>query len=168
MDFEAWLAWWKQISLKVYVFSVEDKMAAGAFGRAGNYGWDSPLRYNTKPKTIPFFSFQTVPILVEHFALTCSWRQPFSTCQAFPQIVRVLRRKLVDSIFQLIILELTLKATLSPCTCSNSCDVTLSRKVAEQTPNKLDNPLFLFRPSKRQYLQNLVRKIRLNLTLLRR
>ena len=27
-----------------YAFSMEDKMAAGAFGRVRNYGWDGPLR----------------------------------------------------------------------------------------------------------------------------
>ena len=28
--------------LKTYAHSMEDKMAAGTFGRARNYGWDSP------------------------------------------------------------------------------------------------------------------------------
>ena len=28
--------------LKIYAFSMEDKMAAGAFGRARNYGWNVP------------------------------------------------------------------------------------------------------------------------------
>ena len=28
--------------MEAYVLSMEDKMAAGAFGRARNYGWDGP------------------------------------------------------------------------------------------------------------------------------
>ena len=34
----AWMEQGAQISLKRYAFSMEDKMAAGAFGRATNYG----------------------------------------------------------------------------------------------------------------------------------
>ena len=34
----AWMEHGLQISLKSYALSMEDKMAAGAFGRATNYG----------------------------------------------------------------------------------------------------------------------------------
>ena len=37
-----------QISLKRYALSMEDKMAAGAFGHATNYGRDTPFKYPTK------------------------------------------------------------------------------------------------------------------------
>ena len=38
----AWMEHGLQISLKRYALSVEDKMAAGAFGRARNYGRGGP------------------------------------------------------------------------------------------------------------------------------
>ena len=31
---------WKRITLKIYALLMEDKMAAGAFGRARSYGWE--------------------------------------------------------------------------------------------------------------------------------
>ena len=37
-----WLRW-KRITQSIYVFSMEGKTAAGAFGRARNYGWDCPF-----------------------------------------------------------------------------------------------------------------------------
>ena len=39
----AWMEHRLQISLKRYALLMEDKMVAGAFGCATNYGWDSPL-----------------------------------------------------------------------------------------------------------------------------
>ena len=36
----AWMEHRLQISLKQYALSMEDKMVAGAFGHAMNYGWD--------------------------------------------------------------------------------------------------------------------------------
>ena len=39
----AWMEHGLQISLKSFALSMEDKMAAGAIGRATNYGWDAPV-----------------------------------------------------------------------------------------------------------------------------
>ena len=39
----AWMEHGLQISLKIFALSMEDKMVAGAFGRARNYGWGDPL-----------------------------------------------------------------------------------------------------------------------------
>ena len=36
---------------------MEDKMAAGAFGRARNYGWDSPFDYNTLQNLLEILEF---------------------------------------------------------------------------------------------------------------
>ena len=41
----AWMEHGLQISLKRYVLSMEDKMAAGAFGCARNYGCDGCKSY---------------------------------------------------------------------------------------------------------------------------
>ena len=37
------MAWMENGLLKTYALSIEDKLAAGAFGRDGNYGCDGPF-----------------------------------------------------------------------------------------------------------------------------
>ena len=48
------IAWMGDGLLKAYVFSMEGKMAAGAFGRARNYGWEAPLSQGSAPSWIQF------------------------------------------------------------------------------------------------------------------
>ena len=43
----AWMERGLQVSLKRYALSMEDKMAAGGFGRATNYGHKTQCECNT-------------------------------------------------------------------------------------------------------------------------